>query len=222
MNQSVNLVVFPLQAELHEFLKYLSKFSKLEETKFPNFKTHFAPDLNTHFARCGHGKVQAAIQTQQILYQLGGIEHVFCLGAAGGIGKNLKIGDVVVSEKTIEHDFIEKFKPQALPTFATDSATREKLTLYAPTTFAIHFGAIASGDEDITDEKRANEIALNTSALAVAWEGAGVARTARLNKISFTEIRAISDLANGSASTDFAQNLGPAMQNLSSTMLHIF
>jgi hypothetical protein len=37
--------------------------------------------------------------------------------------------------------------------------------------FRVHFGAIASGDEDIIDADRRVEVLVATRALCVAWEG---------------------------------------------------
>jgi adenosylhomocysteine nucleosidase len=73
--------------------------------------------------------------------------------------------------------------------------------------YQVHIGAIASGDEDIIDPDRAGELFAKTSALAVAWEGAGAARASHFNKIPYLEIRAITDSADKNATEDFRKNI---------------
>jgi adenosylhomocysteine nucleosidase len=72
--------------------------------------------------------------------------------------------------------------------------------------YGIHFGPIASGDEDIVDPLRAQELRSETSALCVAWEGSGGARAACFNEIRFVEIRCITDGADPDASVSFHEN----------------
>jgi len=66
----------------------------------------------------------------------------------------------------------------------------------------------------LVEGDRAAQIRAETAALCVAWEGAGAARAAGLNCLSFVEIRAITDGADGAAAVDFRSNLERAMPNL--------
>ncbi len=78
----------------------------------------------------------------------------------------------------------------------------------------VHCGIIASGDEDIVDSERGQALHLQTGAIAVAWEGVGVARACRFSGIPFLEIRAITDTADHDAPASFETNLRYAMENL--------
>ena len=80
--------------------------------------------------------------------------------------------------------------------------------------FTIHFGPVASGDEDIMSESRKKELVNQTGAIAVAWEGAGGARACRFNNIPFTEVRGICDSADHNAEKDFFSNLELVMSHL--------
>ena len=80
--------------------------------------------------------------------------------------------------------------------------------------FRVHFGPIASGDEDVVETERGKELHESTGALAVAWEGAGGARACAFSSIPFVEIRGVTDTANHTAASDFAENLELAMNNL--------
>ena len=142
-------------------------------------KTYHIPRLNAVLALGGHGKTQFAIQTQFYIHHFGNIDSVFCVGCAGAIDQKVSILDVVIAEKTLEHDFKLKFISRALPAFAGDLKLLAKFSKLKLDGFQIHIGILASGDEDVVDLVRAKEIKEQTQALAVAWEGAGGARASK-------------------------------------------
>ncbi|HMB33077.1 MAG TPA: acyltransferase, partial [Methylomirabilota bacterium] len=84
--------------------------------------------------------------------------------------------------------------------------------------FAVHFGDVASGDEDIVSVDRAQALRDATGALAVAWEGAGGARACAFSATPYLELRAVTDQANVEASSHFAQHLPLAMRNLATLL----
>ncbi len=85
--------------------------------------------------------------------------------------------------------------------------------------FRVHFGPIASGDEDIVDVARGQELRETTGAVAVAWEGAGGARACLFSGTPFVEIRGVTDNANHTAPADFETNLELAMDNLAALII---
>ena len=162
----------------------------------------------------GHGKVQFALGTQ-LMIQKYAPALVICAGAAGALAPQLKLLDVVIAERTIEHDFKLRFIPRPQPEFAAAPGALEKLRgQTAKLPFGLYFGAIASGDEDVVDLVRAQALSKETRALAVAWEGAGGARAAKLHGIPFLEIRALTDSADHRSVQTFAENIEPAMNHL--------
>ena len=80
--------------------------------------------------------------------------------------------------------------------------------------FNIHTGFILSGDEDIVSIDRAQSLYNELNALAVAWEGAGGARAAKFNNISYLQIRGITDNARTDVPESFVQNLPKVMSNI--------
>src|ERR1700722_15359061 len=147
------------------------------------------PALGLRLATAGHGKSQFALQTQFLLHHLPETMAVVCGGCAGALSEKVRALDLVIGEKSVEHDFKLGFVKKPLPEFKADTAL---LTAFRNLDFdscQVHFGPIASGDEDVMDRVRAREISLATNALAVAWEGAGGARACRFNAIPFIEIR---------------------------------
>ncbi len=212
-----SLIMFPLQSEFTYFCQHLKSygFSSIEK-HLVSIPIKIFSDLNLVCAVGGHGKVQFGIQTQYLIHHYSHISKVFCIGAAGGISK-VKTFDIVVAEKTIEHDYKEKFDPEPLPSFSACDQTlnymKSKLAKH-DFPFGIHFGFIASGDEDVVSVVRANEIHRDTNALAVAWEGAGGARASSFNRRSFVEIRGITDVADSQAPIHFQENLNKVMKNI--------
>jgi adenosylhomocysteine nucleosidase len=182
---------------------------------------HFE-QLGMLVAVCGHGKAQHAVQTQHLIDQRGTVRAVICAGAAGGLDPALKIGDVVVGVTTVEHDYTLRFIQRPLPCHRADVDLVRELMRAADRVageFAVRFGPIASGDEDVIDPARAGELHAATGALCVAWEGAGAARAACFSGVPFVEVRALTDAADATAATDFRANLDRSMPNLARLLL---
>ena len=180
------------------------------------------PSLDLLIAVGGNGKAQFAVQTQHLLDQCPQAKLLFCAGAAGGLSSDLSIGDVVVGTHTVEHDYRERFDPIPLPRHDSDPGVLEQLRRVAETNelgFRVHFGPIASGDEDIVDTVRRTEVCATTRALCVAWEGSGGARAARFSGVGFVEIRAITDVADEEAAGSFHQNLGGVVPNIADLLV---
>ena len=53
---------------------------------------------------CGIGKVNAAI-CSQILISTYKVDKIINIGVAGGVSNDLQVGDIVVGEKLVQHDF---------------------------------------------------------------------------------------------------------------------
>lgn len=216
------LVMCPLALELdYLILRFKEKSVRIVIEQVGSLKVLAAPELNLKFSLAGHGKAQFGIQTQYLLSHFNSITGVFCVGCAGALDKQINIGDVVVAQKTLEHDFKLRFYKKPPPEFEGDSKWLQKSSLIKVENFKIHFGIIASGDEDIIDEKRAEEIRLETGAIAVAWEGAGGARASKFNSVPFIEIRGITDQADINASIDFKIKLKLAMSNSADFILKL-
>jgi adenosylhomocysteine nucleosidase len=176
---------------------------------------HF-PALDIVVARGGHGKTQYGVQTQHLLDHLRDVEAVICFGAAGALAEELSVGDLVLATETVEHDYTERFSPHPLPRFAGD-ATLLAAVRHLPLgslPFAVHFGIVASGDEDIIELERGAALRQATEACAVAWEGAGGARACAFSTVPFIELRGITDTADHNAPADFETNLYVAMANV--------
>ena len=179
------------------------------------------PNLGIALARGGLGKVQFAIQTQHLLDTCSDWDLIICAGAAGALVDEVIVGDVVVATTTVEHDYNNKFNERALPKFdgAQAAIADLKSVSQSVNVFSVHFGPMASGDEDVVETERKRALHESTGALAVAWEGAGGAKACAFSGIPFVEIRGVTDTADHNAASDFEQNLEIAMSNLAALIV---
>ncbi|MDC7221205.1 MAG: 5'-methylthioadenosine/S-adenosylhomocysteine nucleosidase [Spirochaetales bacterium] len=209
------LIVIPTKIELNPFLERLKSLSVGEPFIIDKREISYFPRLELYVAPGGLGKAQFAVQTQFYLDHIDGLERVFCLGAAGSLEVNVKLFDIVIGVKTIEHD-IKTSRKQLIPCFEADRELIETMRRCGSDSgnFTLHFGPIASGDEEVSCEESKERVAGRTKALAVAWEGAGGARACQFSHVPFVEIRGISDSADGETHRDFKQNLKVLMVSL--------
>jgi adenosylhomocysteine nucleosidase len=210
------LLIIPTQIELTPFMNRLQAIGSPGESKnLKSNKIMYYPSLALYVGIGGLGKTQFGVQTQFYIDNLAGIGQVICLGAAGSLSEKLQIYDIVVGEKTIEHD-IKKYNREMIPVFEADKDLIEKLKLRNKDVneSKVHFGIIASGDEDVLSDESRERVLRKTKAIAVAWEGVGGARASRFNDLPFVEIRGISDNANCETINDFHAHIEELMEKL--------
>ena len=208
------LFITPLQAEFDYFAQSLHERGySFTAVQIGRIAAQHFPDLDMIIARGGHGKTQFGVQTQHLLDHANDVQAVVCVGAAGALAADLAVGDLVLATETVEHDYTQRFHRHPLPRFAGDPALLTALRQLSLHTlpFGVHFGIVASGDEDVIELERAAALRQATEACAVAWEGAGGARACAFSGIPFVELRGITDTADHNAPTAFEANLHVAM-----------
>ena len=216
------LVVFPLQEELAHFLAYCSDHGLgWRESRLGRLPVRRAAELNLTLARGGTGKAQFAVQTQHLIDADPSWQMVICAGAAGALVDDLVIGDVVVATTTLEHDYRNRFSQRPLPAFPGSGPALDGLQLARPDdqSYAVHFGPVASGDEDIVAKDRRRQLHEQTSGLVAAWEGAGGARACAFAGVPFVDIRGVTDAADAGAPSAFEANLERAMANIADVIM---
>lgn len=215
------LVLTPLAIEHAMLAAALTAEGTRAEADHNGVKVISLSGMDVDLAIGGHGKVQFALSTQ-LLVQKFKPRLVICAGGAGRLDPRLMPLDVVAGEVTIEHDFRLRFIDRPLPRFPGDLGTLERLRhMNSWNGFNVHIGPLASGDEDILDVDRAAQLRTATGAVAVAWEGAGGARAARLHGIPFIEIRAITDSADSEAPRAFTESVKHGMKNVAEVIRRI-
>ncbi len=216
------LVIFPLQEELDFFLASCQRRSiRWIQSSIGRLPSYASPALDLTLARGGTGKAQFALQTQHLLDADLSWDIVICAGAAGALVDELAIADIVVATITVEHDYRNRFGERPLPAFNGAQPAIDELRALRSTrlNFALHFGPVASGDEDIVDKTRRRALHDQTGALAAAWEGAGGARACAFVGVPFLEIRGVTDAADAGAPADFEANLELAMSHIAALVI---
>lgn len=166
--------------------------------------------------KCGVGKVNAA-RTTQILLNNFDVEYVINVGTAGSLNENIEIGDVVVGEKLVQHDFDitaggrEKgYITDVGKYFYSDKSLVEKtkkVIAEMNENFNAFIGTIATGDIFVQDIKVKDGIKKEFDADCAEMEGAAIAQVCTLDNIPFIVIRSISDKPNGNNAIDFEKYL---------------
>lgn len=214
------LILCPLRPELAALREGIQSLGwRIEQRQIGPLLVYSMPELDWHLALGGHGKTQFAICAQFLLEHLKEVKTLVCAGCSGGLWPSMALYDVIVAEKTIEHDFRMKFIDRPLPEFKGDPQLLAKCRDLQNFDFKVHRGVIASGDEDILDPQRAREVRELTSADAVAWEGAGGARASQFSGRSFLEVRGITDTQEHPPAKDFIHHLRRAMNHVSQVLL---
>jgi len=166
--------------------------------------------------KCGVGKVNAA-RTTQILLNNFDIEYVINVGTAGSLNENIEIGDVVIGEKLVQHDFDitaggrEKgYITDVGKYFYSDKNLIEKTKQTIETmseNFNAFIGTIATGDIFVQDVKVKDGVKSDFNADCAEMEGAAIAQVCTLDNVPFIVIRSISDKPNGNNAIDFEKYL---------------
>ena len=149
----------------------------------------------------GIGKVNAARATQ-ILIDNFDVDYIFNVGVAGSITDKVNIGDIVIADKLVHHDFdITSFNHEKgfIPNIGTYINADQYLLKKSNEIIynnKVHIGTIASGDIFITDENMSKKINNKFNALCVEMEGASIAQVCYLSNVPFLVLRAISDSPN--------------------------
>lgn len=210
-------------------LKNILKITK----EYNLFDLHFFEgnfnNLECIIVLSGIGKVNAA-RTTQILIDNFKIDCVFNIGVAGGLSSKLLIGDIVLGEKLVQHDFdITVFEHEKgyIPnvgqfieadTFLLNIANN---VLKKQGNLNFYRGTIASGDIFCTETKMSNKIKDKFNALCVEMEGASIAQVCFLSQIPFLVIRSISDVPNNHNAITYEQFVKESSQIIANVMFDI-
>ncbi|WP_420549136.1 5'-methylthioadenosine/adenosylhomocysteine nucleosidase [Curvivirga sp.] len=201
------------------------------------------------FVETGIGKVNAAIVSTLL------VSHFDCRalmfsGVAGGLDPKLNVGDVVIGERLVQHDYgkiqeevLQTFQPGAFPLPGVDSThgfnmsaelkarSHELLdevvleTLPNNETPSHHFGAIVTGDAFINCEATRVRLHKDFKAMAVEMEGAAVVQVAEQMNRPWVVVRCLSDLAGSESHMDFDTFLAAASINaarVTRKLVHLF
>ena len=220
-------IIFAMQEELIELKKYLhiNNEKKIYDLIFYEATLN---NQNIILTESGIGKTNAA-RTTQILIDYYKPEAIFNIGVAGGIAKNLKVGDIIISTSLVQHDFdITAFNhPKGyIPNVGNTIPIDNKLlnttkTILDTNNISYKEGVIASGDIFCTKESMATKINTQFNALCVEMEGASIAQTAHLSKTPCLVIRSISDCPDNNNKVTYEEFLETSSKKVAQIMYAI-
>lgn len=182
--------------------------------------------------KTGVGAVNAALSLGLLIDRYP-VDAVILIGVGGALSPILNIGDVVVANSVIQHDFVhtaeegqtlmspgELFLSRTIeeqfsnPIMATNSALSQ---LIIPgdhdASYNVHRGTIVSGGEFVASSARKTYLHnLHGGALLVDMEAAGVAQVCRKLGIPFAVAKTVADrlTPDGTISSDYLQFLNSA------------
>lgn len=201
-------------------------------------------------AEAGIGKVNTAIAATLLVERYGARLIVFT-GVAGGLDPGLAVGDVVVAEKTIQHDTglledggLSRYQPGHIVFFnptddfgyspPSDLLARVRSRLDGFTLPALSpeagggsrgprvlFGTVLTGDQFINSETHRERLRAELAGSAVEMEGAALAQTAITLGVGHLVIRSLSDLAGSDSIEDFSRFLDEVTANSARVVRHL-
>lgn len=207
-------IVFAMEEELNALKKYLTITNEYNIFEL-KFYESILNDIEVVLVESGVGKVNAA-RTTQILIDNMKVDYVFNIGVAGGVSTKLSVGDIVLGEKLVQHDFdITAFNHEKgyIPSVGVYVDTDLYLlnianeVLSSMNEVRYHRGIIASGDIFCTEAKMSEKINAKFNALCVEMEGASIAQVCYLSHVPFLIIRSISDVPNNNNTITYEEFL---------------
>ena len=172
-------------------------------------------------AKCGIGKVNAAICTEAMIIAYSP-SLIINTGVAGSLTPELNIGDIVIADKVCQHDFDTTpvgdmrglIAEVNLINIPADEKSYEHLAKCVEKCgINYRIGTIASGDVFVADSETKDFIVSEFSASACEMEGASIGQVCWLNHVPFTVLRALSDSANEDSHMDYPEFCRLAARN---------
>ena len=161
----------------------------------------------------GIGKVNMAVCTQ-ILIDRFHVTHLINTGVAGGLYKDIEVGDIVISSDALQHDMdatcfdypAGKIPQMDVYEFKADEKLRElakECSREVIPEVGVFEGRVLSGDQFVSSREKKEWLVETFGGYCTEMEGAAIAQAAYLNNIPFLVIRSISDKADDSADMDY-------------------
>jgi adenosylhomocysteine nucleosidase len=191
------------------------------------------------------GKVAAAA-TASALIHVFGVDAMVFTGVAGGVGRGVRVGDIVVADSLLQHDMDAS---PLFPRYEVPLLERASFPAHAPLADAlaaacerfvaeqgavlaerfgfeaprVHRGLIVSGDRFVSSANEVRSLAeALPEAMAVEMEGAAMAQVCYEHDVPCAIVRTISDTADDHATASFKNFLTEIAGAYSSGLLRRF
>ena len=171
-------------------------------------------------AKCGIGKVFAAICAQTMILRYG-VTHVINTGVGGTLTDKLGLLDVAIADGVVQHDMdtsplgdpvglISGINKVFLPTSSSLADAAEAVA--AKLGIRCMRGMVASGDQFISSAEKKKFITESFSAICCEMEGAAIGHVCFVNGVECLIVRSISDSATGDAKMEYPELVARAAE----------
>ncbi|MBR1558759.1 MAG: 5'-methylthioadenosine/adenosylhomocysteine nucleosidase [Clostridia bacterium] len=182
-------------------------------------------------ARCGVGKVNAAVCAQTMLLTFRP-EALINTGVAGSLSDRLDILDVAVATDAVQHDYDTtgmgepvgalSIDGRLVTTLPCDAAWRDRLLKAAEAVGVKAVPArVASGDQFITSRDAKRRIVETFAAEACEMEGAAIAQACYLAGVPCAILRAISDSTDDDHFMEYTEFLPKAVERTHRILMEV-
>lgn len=193
----------------------LSNMEKYDERHIDKFTAYFGV-LNGNdilVAKCGIGKVNAALRTLEIIQNFSP-DLVINSGVAGGVDEKMRIGDVLVAESVAYHDVwcgpgTMYGAPDGFPVYLLSDSTAMQCMreVSKDSDSKVVYGLLCSGDKFISEPEQVAKIKANfPEALGCDMESGAIAQTCKMCGVPFIVVRVMSDMPGGGENISEYQN----------------
>ncbi|MBO4446396.1 MAG: 5'-methylthioadenosine/S-adenosylhomocysteine nucleosidase, partial [Clostridia bacterium] len=202
-------IVIAIARELKAFLESDYEIETIKDKSKEVYKTNINNN-DIYAIKSGYGLIDAAAATQFLITKYG-CDVILNFGVTGALTRDLKVDDLFVVTKTINHDYdvspidpvkvnqYEEFPDEFIP--LSEELIQKAKSIYPDLKEAID----ASGDRFI--ETKEDKINLANKGCNICdMEIAAIARTAYLNNVKALSIKCISDTFDGDGG-DFNTNV---------------
>jgi adenosylhomocysteine nucleosidase len=202
------LIICALRLEAKPFLRALDNTTPVRLAKTKAYQGEI-DGQKVMLAICGVG-IKKAAATIQALIDAHDISHIIMSGTAGGIDSKLKIGDTVVSDELVFHEFDESNESRdgIICKKTTYTADAKMLAIVASfidndaSVGSVYIGRISTGNKFVTG-KNFDKISEEFHPLCADMESAAVAHVCRQNDLPFIAVRSMSDVRGKSGIITF-------------------
>ena len=200
-------IIGAMDKEIQDLLQDMTDIQE-QQTGFARYYVGTLHGLRLCLARCGIGKVHAAMCAQGMLLTHPEIKAILNIGVAGALRPSLNIGDIVVARSAVQHDMDTTPIGDPLGLISGPNIVHipcdEELAALLQTAaeeanLRTEHAAVATGDQFIANSEYVQKLRNDYDAYACEMEGAAVAVVCIKYNTPFVVIRALSDKTDGNA-----------------------
>ena len=204
-----------------DMLKSMLSDTQSEKIRGVDFVKGKLSEKEVVVARCGIGKVNAAICAQSMILKYAP-DAIINIGVGGSLSNLLDIGDVAIADYVVQSD--ADTSPLGDPVGLVSTINIIKIPCSQNVTnllskcadnLGIHSlrGTISTTDAFIASSEKKDWLVSNFDAIACEMEGGSIGHVCYVNGVEFGVLRAVSDKADGSSHMDYGQFCAMAAKN---------